>query len=68
MVKSPRKKASQSHGNQSTVYVPVILKIFRDRYRSGATNIIFSLDDVRNAVEAVRAASDTAPRCFKWVA
>ena len=59
MVKPPRKRASQSHGNNSTVYVPVILKIFRDRYRPGATSIIFSLDDVRNAVDAVRAESTT---------
>ncbi len=45
----------QSPGNRSKVYVPVILKIFRDRYRPGATSIVFSLDDVRNAVDSVRA-------------
>lgn len=50
-------KAAQSPGTQSNVYVPVILKIFKERYRPGATTVIFSLDDVRNAVDAVRAAS-----------
>lgn len=48
---------AQSPGTSSAVYVPVILKIFRDRYRPGASSIIFSLDDVRNAVEEVRASS-----------
>lgn len=57
-LKAPTRK-SQSPGNKSTVYVPVILKIFRDRYRPGASSIVFSLDDVRNAVDAVRAASLT---------
>lgn len=52
------KKGLQSPGNKSTVYVPVILKIFRDRYRPGASSVVFSLDDVRNAVDAVRAASN----------
>jgi hypothetical protein len=56
MAKTTLKK-SQSPGNRSAVYVPVILKIFRDRYRPGASSVVFSLDDVRNAVEAVRAAS-----------
>jgi hypothetical protein len=51
------RKPSQSPGTQSTVYVPVILKIFRDRFRPGASNVVFSLDDVRNAVDAVRAVS-----------
>jgi hypothetical protein len=50
-------KSLQSHGRNSIVYVPVILKLFRDRYRPGASNVIFSLDDVRNAVESVRAAA-----------
>jgi len=52
-----KKKSVQSPGTSSIVYVPVILKLFRDRYRPGASSVIFSLDDVRNAVEAVRAES-----------
>lgn len=40
------------------MYVPVILKLFQDRWRPGASTVVFSLDDVRTAVEAVRAVSD----------
>lgn len=50
-------KSLQSHGRNSKVYVPVILKLFVDRWRPGASTVVFSLDDVRTAVEAVRAAS-----------
>ena len=53
------KRSLQSHGQNSVVYVPVILKLFNDRYRPGASSVVFSLDDVRNAVDAVRAASNT---------
>lgn len=52
----------QSPGTSSVVYVPVILKLFRDRWRPGASTVVFSLDDVRTAVEAVRAESDTPDR------
>lgn len=58
MSKPPKIRPVQSHGRNSVVYVPVILKIFRERYRPGASSIIFSLDDVRNAVDAIRAESD----------
>jgi hypothetical protein len=51
-------KSLQSHGKNSKVYVPVILKLFQDRWRPGASTVVFSLDDVRTAVEAVRATSD----------
>ncbi|WP_020178536.1 hypothetical protein [Methylopila sp. M107] len=50
-------KSLQSHGRNSKVYVPVILKIFQDRFRPGASSVLFSLDDIRNAVDAVRATS-----------
>lgn len=52
-------KSLQSHGRNSKVYVPVILKLFQDRWRPGASTVVFSLDDVRTAVEAVRAVSDS---------
>ena len=55
--KVPRKRALQSPGNLSKVYVPVITKIFKERYRKGASSIIFSLDDVRNACDALGVAS-----------
>ncbi len=54
----PTAKSLQSHGRNSKVYVPVILKLFQDRWRPGAATVVFSLDDVRTAVEAVRAVSD----------
>jgi len=56
-VSEPRVKSLQSHGRNSKVYVPVILKLFLDRWRPGASTVVFSLDDVRTAVEAVRALS-----------
>ena len=52
-----RKRALQSPGNLSKVYVPVITKIFRERYRKGAASVIFSLDDVRNACDALGVSS-----------
>ena len=55
--KALRKRALQSPGNLSKVYVPVITKIFRERHRKGASSIIFSLDDVRNACDALGVAS-----------
>lgn len=57
-VAKPKAKSFQSHGKNSKVYVPVILKLFQDRWRPGAATIVFSLDDIRTAVEAVRASSD----------
>lgn len=55
--KALRKRALQSPGNLSKVYVPVITKIFKERHRKGASSIIFSLDDVRNACDALGVAS-----------
>lgn len=55
-------RSLQSPGTNSIVYVPVILKLFRDRWRPGASTVVFSLDDVRTAVEAVRAASEFPDR------
>jgi len=55
---TPKGKSLQSHGRNSKVYVPVILKLFQDRWRPGAATVVFSLDDVRTAVEAVRDMSD----------
>jgi hypothetical protein len=51
--KPPKKRALQSPGHLSTVYVPIITKIFDERYRKGASSVIFSLDDVRNAAQAL---------------
>lgn len=48
-----KKKGLQSPGNLSVVYVPIITKIFTERYRKGASSVIFSLDDIRNAAVAL---------------
>lgn len=61
-VTSPKVRNLQTPGTSSVVYVPVILKLFRDRWRPGASTVVFSLDDVRTAVEAVRAESDNPDR------
>ena len=42
-----------SHGKRSTVYVPILLKIFQDRYSEGITIIDFTLDDIRAAADAI---------------
>lgn len=42
-----------SHGRQSTVYVPIMLKLFKDRYTEGTTAIDFTLDDIRDAADAL---------------
>lgn len=55
-------RARQTPGTSSLVYVPVITKLFRDRWRPGASTVVFSLNDVRTAVEAVRAESDNPDR------
>lgn len=41
----------QSHGLNSKVYVPIIMHIFKARYRKGCKEIEFTLDDVRRAAE-----------------
>ncbi|HWF02015.1 MAG TPA: hypothetical protein VG248_19615 [Caulobacteraceae bacterium] len=58
----PTSRRLQTPGTNSIVYVPVILKLFRDRWRPGASTVVFSLDDVRTAVEAVRAESSHPDR------
>ena len=62
VIAAPKARNLQSPGTSSVVYVPVILKLFRDRWRPGASTVVFSLDDVRTAVEAVRAESDNPDR------
>jgi len=57
-----------SHGKNSTVYVPIILKLFRDLYTKDAVFIDFSLDDIRrvadelNVRERTRNAADVVYR------
>lgn len=44
-------KAHQSPGLNSRIYVPLLLHIFRARWRRGAHSVVFTLDDIRNAAE-----------------
>jgi len=45
------KRSVQAHGLNSKVYGPLLLHVFRARYRKGAATILFTLDDVRNAAD-----------------
>ena len=46
-------KPHQSHGLNSRVYVPLLLHIFQARWRKGASSVLFTLDDIRNAAETL---------------
>jgi hypothetical protein len=52
MVRKPRPQ--QSHGLSSRIYVPLLLHIFKARWRQGASTVLFTLDDVRNAAEKLK--------------
>ncbi len=52
MVKGRR--SLQSPGLVSKVYVPILLDIFNARWRQGASTVLFSLDDIRNAADRLR--------------
>jgi hypothetical protein len=45
------KRALQSHGLNSKVYGPILLDIFNSRWRQGASTVLFTLDDIRNAAD-----------------
>jgi hypothetical protein len=49
-----KKRALQAHGLNSKVYGPILLHIFRARWRRGAATVTFALDDVRNAAEELK--------------
>jgi hypothetical protein len=48
------KRSAQAHGLNSKVYGPLLLHIFRARYRPGASSILFTLDDIRNAADELK--------------
>ncbi len=52
MVRKP--KPQQSHGLTSRVYVPLLLHIFKARWRQGASSVLFTLDDIRNSAEKLK--------------
>jgi hypothetical protein len=51
MATAPKKRALHAHGLNSKVYGPILLHIFRARWRQGASSVLFTLDDVRNAAD-----------------
>lgn len=54
-------KSIQSHGESSTVYVPILKFIFNEKYISGQDFIEFTLDDVRAASTALGIIIRNAP-------
>jgi len=42
-----RREAEQQHGQSSTVYVPILRELVRERYSEGVTRIEFDIRDVR---------------------
>lgn len=54
MATASRKRALQAHGLNSKVYGPILLHVFRARWRQGAATVLFTLDYVRNAADALK--------------
>nr|WP_294544290.1 hypothetical protein [uncultured Rhodopila sp.] len=50
----PRKHTLQAHGLNSKIYGPILLHVFRARWRQGTATVLFTLDDIRNAAEALK--------------
>lgn len=50
----PKKRALQAHGLTSKVYGPILLHVFRARWRQGAATVLFTLDDIRNAADSLK--------------
>jgi hypothetical protein len=50
---STEKRPLQSHGLNSKVYVPILMKIFTEKYVTGADFIEFTLDDIRFAAQSL---------------
>lgn len=54
MAATLKKRALQAHGLNSKVYGPILLHVFNARWRQGTPTVLFTLDDVRNAADALR--------------
>ena len=54
MARLPKKRPPQAHGLTSKVYGPILLSIFRTRWRQGTATVLFTLDDVRNAADNLK--------------
>ncbi len=53
MAENPKKRAIQAHGLTSKVYGPILLHVFKARWRQGAATVLFTLDDIRNAADSL---------------
>lgn len=53
MAETPKKRALQAHGLTSKVYGPILLHVFKARWRQGAATVVFTLDDIRNAADSL---------------
>lgn len=47
------RRSPQSHGKQSKVYVPVLLRVFEEKHREGDQVVDFTLDELRAAAAAL---------------
>lgn len=50
-------RSLQSHGRNSRVYVPILLRIFEEKFREGDIIVDFTLDDIRAAALALKISS-----------
>ncbi|HVU15522.1 MAG TPA: hypothetical protein VHD32_01245 [Candidatus Didemnitutus sp.] len=50
-------RSLQSHGRRSRVYVPILLRIFEEKYRDGDVVLDFTLDDIRKAAAELKISS-----------
>jgi hypothetical protein len=54
MASRSKKRTLQAHGLNSKIYGPILLHIFNARWRQGTPTVLFTLDDVRNAADALK--------------
>jgi hypothetical protein len=54
MASRSKKRMLQAHGLNSKIYGPILLHIFNSRWRQGTPTVLFTLDDVRNAADALK--------------
>lgn len=54
MATGAKRRALQAHGLNSKVYGPILLRVFNERWRQGAATVLFTLDDIRNAADALK--------------
>lgn len=48
------KLSPQAHGLTSKIYGPILLHIFKARWRQGTATVLFTLDDIRNTADLLK--------------